>query len=344
MEKAKFILSKKKALQQYKQVRALADSVSYSLKTNPLLGTILEEETDSLFSVHMPNELHYIQDMSRIIFLAQAWTEEDIKTLVNKSITKFVVDNELDLDTLLNFLKNNEVKITLLLRLKLKENTIKTERYFVFGMSRNVINRRIKELSNHPKIKETGIHFHRKTQNMSEWNYVHELSSVLEKETLNIISTLNIGGGLPSEYANTNMNVLDGIFNKIRELRSWLKQHNIKLTIEPGRFLAAPSLKLRTKIIAIYENTVVINASVYNTDMDALIVPVKLLVDGETTKEKGKPYIIKGLTPCSLDLFRYRVYLKNPKVGDTLTFLNAGAYNFTTDFCGLEKLETEVLE
>ena len=45
-----------------------------------------------------------------------------------------------------------------------------------------------------------------------------------------------------------------------------------------------------------------------------------------------------------MDLFRYRAYLENPKKGDALVFLNAGAYNFTTDFCDLEKLETEVTE
>jgi ornithine decarboxylase len=98
----------------------------------------------------------------------------------------------------------------------------------------------------------------------------------------------------------------------------------------------------KTKIIGIYENNIIVDASVYNSDLDALIVPVKLKVEGEL--EKGTPYVIKGVTPCSLDLFRYRVYLENPKVGDELTFLNAGAYNFTTDFCNLEKLENEILK
>ena len=53
---------------------------------------------------------------------------------------------------------------------------------------------------------------------------------------------------------------------------------------------------------------------------------------------------LQGITPCSMDLFRYRVYLKNPKIGDELIFLNAGAYNFTTDFCDLEKLKVEIIE
>ena len=91
-----------------------------------------------------------------------------------------------------------------------------------------------------------------------------------------------------------------------------------------------------------HENNITINASVYNSDMDALIVPVKLKIENELSKEQGKPFVIKGITPCSLDLFRYRVYLNNPKIGDKIIFLNAGAYNFTTDFCDLEKIETEI--
>ncbi|MCH7902834.1 hypothetical protein IIC68_03715 [archaeon] len=39
-----------------------------------------------------------------------------------------------------------------------------------------------------------------------------------------------------------------------------------------------------------------------------------------------------------------KVYMKDPKEGDKLVFLNAGAYNFSSDFCDLEKLETEVVE
>ena len=69
-------------------------------------------------------------------------------------------------------------------------------------------------------------------------------------------------------------------------------------------------------------------------------------IQDEIEKEsKGcKAYVVKGSTPCSMDLFRYRVYLKDPKIGDELVFLNAGAYNFTTDFCDLEKLKMELVE
>ena len=338
MQKAKFVLSKSKVIEQYEKIKQMSDVVSYSSKTNQEITKILEKETDSLFSVHFETELKHVKDLSRVIFLAQAWNETKIRNLMSKGITKFIVDNESDLDQLLN-LKDIKVEM-LLLRTKLKENSIRTEKYFVFGMNYETINKRIKELKN--KANKIGIHFHRKTQNMSEWNLQYEIENMFSDDTLNLIDFINIGGGIPTVYANTNVKVFDSIFKKIKEFHSWLKNKNIKMIIEPGRFIAAPSIELHTKIIGIDEKNIVVNASVYNSDLDALVVPVKLLIKNE--KENGIPYVIKGFTPCSLDLFRYKVYLNNPQIGDSIIFLNAGAYNFHSDFCDLEKIETEVIE
>lgn len=384
MQKAKFILSKGKVLEQYNEVKLASDIVSYSSKTNPDVTKILEKETDCLFSIHTQGELNNIEDKSRVLFLAQAWDQETINDLIIQGIRYFVVDNEFDLDELISFLKKNKVQINLLLRVKLKENTIRTEKYFVFGMNSNIVNKRLRQLKDNKNMLKLGIHFHRKTQNMSEWNLKYEISNILEKDILNQIDIINIGGGIPSTYANTNEDVIRTVFGKINEFRLWLNEMQIKMIIEPGRFIAAPSCKLITYIKSIYENNIIVNASVYNTDMDALIVPVKLLVKGELSKDQsmcmvpvrpvstkyivkgsglskqehntwkvrtnhahksqGKPYVIKGLTPCSMDLFRYRVYLNNPLVGEQIIFLNAGAYNFSSDFCELERLETEVID
>jgi ornithine decarboxylase len=358
--KPKFIISKSKIIQQYGSVKDHCDLVSYSSKTNPKATSILEKDTDSLFSVHLINELANIKDCSRVIFLAQGWDSAVIDELLLKGIKWFVADNEEDLDEFLAVMEKKETnqkinqKINLLLRMKLKENTIRTEKYFVFGMDSEIINIRIKELAEKNYIGLLGIHFHRKSQNLSEWNYQYELRESLDKETLNLVKVVNIGGGLPAEYANTNVEVVKGIFGRIDEMRKWLNSLGIKLMIEPGRFIAAPAVKLITEIKAVYENNIIVNASVYNSDLDALIVPVKLLVEGEVSKEeamsrnlkgeKYQMYVIKGITPCSMDLFRYRVYLPVKKKGDLIVFLNAGAYNFSSDFCDLEKIETEMVE
>ena len=335
MSKARFVISKSKVLEQYNKVKDICDFVSYSSKTNTVINGILEKNSDSMFSIHMINGLKNIKDMSRVIFLTQGCDVSFIKELVSKGIKWFVVDNEKDLD---EFIKYDGEKINLFLRINLKENTLKTERYFVFGMSSDIVNSKLELLKD--KVNFLGIHFHRKTQNLSEWNLINEFSSRINEENFKYIDYVNIGGGLPSEYANTNVDVMDGVLIKIKEFRDYLKSKNIKMIIEPGRFIAAPAGKLITKIIRIYDNNIIVNASVYNSDMDALIVPVKLLVEGEGS---GSPYVIKGITPCSMDLFRYKVYLKDVKEGDEIVFLNAGAYNFSSDFCDLEKLDVEIV-
>ncbi len=332
---AKFILSKSKAIEQYEKAKEFADIVSYSSKTNPDVTPILEAETDAKFNLHTVNELKRVKDKSRVYFLAQGWSHEQIKSLLDQGVFRFVVDNETDLDTLLSY--GDISKIQLLLRVRLKERTLKTERYFVFGMPSKVVNKRIKELKG--KVETLGVHFHRKTQNIAEWNLIHEVEDMLEPEVFEAIDVLDIGGGLPSVYANTNVKAFDSIYDKIKELRVWLHSKSIQLMVEPGRFICAPCVKLVTNIVAVYENNIIVDASVYNCDTDAFVVPAKLLVEGEGS---GKAYVIKGVTPCSMDIFRYRVYL--PEIKDEIVFLNAGAYNFTTDFCDLEKLETEIIE
>ena len=61
--------------------------------------------------------------MKKIWFFPQAWNNTDIKLILDKEITKFVIDNEIDLNNLLNLLDNkvNNQKnknLTILLRMK----------------------------------------------------------------------------------------------------------------------------------------------------------------------------------------------------------------------------------
>ena len=151
------------------------------------------------------------------------------------------------------------------------------------------------------------------------------------------INLINIGGGIPINYKNYTSEVLGYIFSKIMELKNWLDEKNIELIVEPGRFIASSSSVLKTKILAIHENNIFVDFSIYSGAVDTILANVKLLVEDELKENGGKKYLIKGVTPCSMDILRYSVYLRDPKVGDVLTFLNAGAYNYQTNFCNLDE-------
>ncbi|MCP3686394.1 MAG: decarboxylase [bacterium] len=342
MDSARFIMSRSKLLEQYNKIKEYADLVSYSAKTNYDIAEILEDVTDSHFSIHSLESLNKIGNKKRVWFLAQAWNEEELTRLFSTGVRNFIVDNENDLNALLEFIEKHEKKVNLLLRMRLKENTIHTGKYFVFGMYAEQINKFIPELRTNKQIASLGLHFHRKTQNTSEWSLKYELESAVLPEIIQNIDFVCMGGGIPVKYKNFRADLLDNIFNEIKTLKEWLNQNNTKLIIEPGRFISAPAIKLETTIKNIYNNNIIINCSVYNSAMDTFVANIKLEVEGEL--ETGTAFTIKGQTPCSMDIFRYKVFLDNPKIGDKLVFLNAGAYNFSSDFCNLNKLRTDIVD
>ncbi len=342
LSKARFILSRKKVLENYNEIRSICDELFYSHKTNPDVSKVLKEETDCKFSVHSITSVKQVGEPKRVWYFAQAWNEEELNQLFELGVDSFVVDNENDLNVLLNYIKDKNKKINLLLRMRLKEHTLRTGRHFVYGMFSNQINRLIPELRNNPKIELLGVHFHRKTQNIGEWSLKNELEDSLSEETLSSIQIINIGGGIPARYKNSRPEVKEVIFKKIRELKEWINSKGIKMVVEPGRYIAASAVVLEAEIMNIYNNNIIINCSLYNSAMDTYFAGVRLLVKDEL--ESGTPYTIKGCTPDSIDIFRYKVFLKDPKVGDKIIFLNAGAYNYWTNFCNLPKLDTVIVD
>jgi ornithine decarboxylase len=338
----RFLLSKKKTIEQYDAVRSMCDIVSYSFKTNFEIGHVLEQESDCMFSIHSIESVKMLKDRSRLIHLAQGWDDAEISELFLLGVDKFIVDNLSDLEILLNFIEKNNKSIWLFLRMRLREHTIQTGKYYVYGMKADMINEWVPKLAANKHITNLGIHFHRKTQNISEWSLKYELESLLSKETLDAIDYLNIGGGLPVRYKNYRLDVESQIFGHIKDLREWLG--DVKLMIEPGRFIAGPPIVLEADIMIIYDNNIIVNCSVWNAAMDTFVANIRLLVEGELEDGKGIPYTIKGNSPDSMDILRYRVFLPEQKVGAKIRFLNAGAYNFHTNFCNLPKLETVIVD
>jgi len=349
----RFVLTRDKVLEQYNQLRELGVKVSYSYKTNREVGNVLQEVGDCEFSIHDLNEIDMIENKKKIWFFAQAWERQVIQQIVERGVSSFVIDNEKDLSELLDFLIRNKVKVNLLLRMKFQEHRITSGRYFTYGMSARKINEIIHNIEDNQFIDKIGVHIHRKSQNASEWEILEELRDSLSEESLERINIINLGGGLPIKYKTYTAEILPYIFKKIEEVKKWLDDKNtgekeIEIFVEPGRFIAGPAVKLEAEIIQIVDRVIVINTSIYNCALDSVITNIRMLIEGELREDgcekgEGEYYMIKGNSPTRDDIFRYKVKLRDPKVGDRLVFLNAGAYNYTTDFCGLKKLKTEIV-
>ncbi len=346
MTNAYFILSKKVIKEQVDKLWSLGLRISYSYKTNHEVGNVLQEVCPGVdFSIHAREEIEMINDKLKIWFFTQAESEDELKEILDKGIRDFVVDNEVDLERILKVIKDTRIKINLSLRMKFREHRIGTGRYFVYGMPALKVNELILKLKDNKLIEKLGVHIHRKSQNASEWEIKNELKDSLSEEILERINFVNFGGGLPVKYISYTSKILPYILEKIKEASDWLKEKGIEVYIEPGRFIAAPAVKLVTEIIQIYEDKIILNTTIYNCALDTLIGQHKMLVESELQdSEEGKIFLLKGNSPTRDDIFRYRVKLKNSKIGDKIIFLNAGAYNYTTDFFGYKKLKTKIVE
>lgn len=349
MSDAKFILSKKVLREQVERLKNLGLKISYSYKTNRVVGEILQrmKETEHLFfSIHAKEEINEIKDKEKIWFFTQAESEKELKNILEKNVENFVVDNEVDLERILNVIEKEKKKINLSLRMKFLEHRIGTGKYFVYGMPSVKVNELILRLKDNKFLDKIGVHIHRKSQNTSEWEIVEDLEDSLTKESLEIISFVNLGGGLPSVYRNSGEKIFNYIFKKLSFSKKWLDEKNIDVIIEPGRFLAAPCIRLEVEVIQKYRNNLIVNTTIYNCALDTFFTGTRLRVLNEkNSEEEGDNFLIKGNSPTRDDIFRYKVKLDSKiNVGDKIVFLNAGAYNYTTDFFSYTKLKTEILE
>lgn len=340
-----FTLSKQKLLSQLKILTDLNLEISYSYKTNRQIGDVLQDSSQVYFSIHAEEEITMIKDKSKISFFTQAESIEELTSIIKQGITTFVIDNTIDLENLLQAAHTCEQKINISIRMKFQEHRIGTGKYFVYGLPSAKVNELIQKLANNPNINTLGIHIHRKSQNTSEWEIVEELKDSIDEDTLKIISSVNLGGGLPVQYKSYTNSTLPYILQKLKNAYEFLSKHDIKTIIEPGRFLAAPPIKLHTNIIQIQDSTIILNTTIYNCALDTILTETKMLAKEEVSDhEEGDYYLIKGNSPTRDDIFRYKIKLKNPRIGDKITFINAGAYNYTTDFFGYKKLETKIVE
>ena len=109
---AKFILSQKAVLEQYSKLKDLGADISYSYKTNREVGNVLQELaecSDCSFSLHNIEEIGMIKIRNKIFFFPQAWRKEEIRQIIQMGVRMFVIDNEVDLKELTDFLSKDKL-------------------------------------------------------------------------------------------------------------------------------------------------------------------------------------------------------------------------------------------
>lgn len=209
-----------------------------------------------------------------------------------------------------------------------------------FGMDESEVRFAVENRSNYPGVTMVGLHHFTGTQKNKapkiekELAYVTEFADGLLNDFGFETKRLEFGTGFFVDYFGSDadtaeMDILRQCAEAIRKAAS-----RFELTIELGRFLAAPCGTYLTKVLEVKDNQsgryVIVDGGTHQINYDGQILglrvpPVSVLTGG------GEPevYTVCGSLCAISDRLVQRAELPSVKAGDILTFHRAGAYGIT---------------
>ena len=314
----------------------------YSVKTNPCPGLLKILCSIGLnFHVCSHEELKALEKAGigkeRIMLYNPSFSQDDFLKLGKKGYPLFTIDSP----SQYHELEKSGIEARILLRIR----GFTKPRGSPFhpaglGMSTSESEKLILgNLKNRNQISIIGLHMHLASQNNDLYSWKRNIGdfadffSMLEKKGFKPL-VADIGGGFPVDYGRRTLSIkkiADALKPSLEKIRSL----GAGLFIEPGRIIAAPAGFLSTSVALCNGSTVMVNASVYSSAIDTLL-GIELPIMAPIAAKSGKKYMIRGKSPCSLDVFSH-ARLINPKKGDRIIFRNAGAYTYSSDFMGYKK-------
>ncbi|MGD0800320.1 MAG: diaminopimelate decarboxylase [Terracidiphilus sp.] len=154
----------------------------------------------------------------------------------------------------------------------------------------------------------------------------------LEREGI-ALKTVDAGGGLGIDYHDGNFNATAKVREYAAAIEKALDGYQVRLLIEPGRFIVAQAGVLVTRVVEVKRNgkkTFVIT----DAGMNDLIRPTLYQAYHEivpVTSRRGKPRIVDVVGPiCETgDFFARDRKLPPVEPGDLIAILDAGAYGMS---------------
>lgn len=181
---------------------------------------------------------------------------------------------------------------------------------------------------------ELGITFHVGSQTTTPDAYVHALKAVRELivHAGVVLDRLDVGGGFPSRYANSEPASMDAFMAAIRLGVSELPvREGLRLMCEPGRSLVSEAESLIVRVDARRGRHLYINDGAYGTLFDAahlgFIYPSRLVSREVDPNESTTAFELWGPTCDSIDHMPGPFLLPDSIAeGDYIELGNVGAY------------------
>jgi diaminopimelate decarboxylase len=339
-----YVYSLKRALDNLRRIRDAYSGVHlhvhYSAKANAnltILRTLIEAGAgiDAVSAGEIHRALTAGAKPENIVFAGVGKSPEEIRYAVEQGVGWFNVENVAELQYINDFaaeLGRNSVQVALRLN---PEVTANTHPYIAtghggakFGLTAEVIQQVLANHRAYPNLFFAGLHIHIGSQLGDTRGTVEAIEKAVELITPHpTIRTLNIGGGLPVAYQDSQ--ILPSFTEFAADVTPLLKDYTVLL--EPGRSIIADAGVLLTKILYVKQQagqtlyitdasmTELIRPALYKAIHD--IVPVNLQADARTM-----PVQIVGPVCETSDVLGRDVPLPELQPGDLLAILTAGAY------------------
>lgn len=202
-----------------------------------------------------------------------------------------------------------------------------------FGIPQDYLDE-IAEMENKKNIIIEGIHIHTGSDIVEQDNFQEAFKKIfLVAKKFKNVKILNFGGGLKIPYfegdSKTNILNLSNSIKKLINDNSFVTENNLKIILEPGKFLVGESGYFLTKVNYVKKtpNKVFVQL---NSGFNHFIRPIFYdsyheIINITNPNDKEYEYDVVGYV-CEQDNFALKRKISNVRKGDILCFKNAGAY------------------
>ena len=310
--------------------------ICFSIKANSFLLKKLPDIFDKI-EVCSPGELTICEktgvDMSKIIFSGVNKTAKDVERAMNDNVGTFTVESYLHAELINNCALEKGITVPVLVRVTGGSQ---------FGMDEadviDIINRR----KAYGGIEFVGLHYFTGTQKRKtsviekELDYISDFANRLKNETGFEVKRIEYGTGLAVDYFADNADELEterllAVSEKIGEVAE-----KFELTVEMGRFFAAPCGYYLTKVMDVKTNCGInyaildggINQLKYDGQIQGMQIPKIIHIKNDkNTKTGTEKWTLCGSLCTTADILARNVELDSLEISDTLVFCRTGAYS-----------------
>ena len=238
-----YIFSEQKFAERAGMVKAaLGDNIDicFSIKANPFLLTVLPDIFAKI-EVCSPGELEICKalriDPAKIIFSGVNKSYEEICRALDYGVTLLTAESYSHLRDINAAAGERGITADVLVRLSCESQ---------FGMDRKDVFSVIADRASYPAVNIVGLHYFTGTQKSRPKEIIKEMSRLgkvldaLESELGFVPERIEYGTGLAVDYFSADAD--DKESNRLNEISECLKEmaSRVRLTIEMGRFFAAP--------------------------------------------------------------------------------------------------------